>query len=74
MKKDEQVHIKEIKMKECRFFTDCHSMCVTGAGLCAVYAVAVGEQVIPASELASAMKQMKELQRLLVKRTMEKIC
>ena len=28
-------------------------------------AVAAGEQVVPASELASAMKQIKELQRLL---------
>ena len=34
-------------------------------------AVAVGEQVIPASEQASAMKQIKELQRLLGKKTME---
>ena len=34
-------------------------------------AVAAGEQVVPASELASAMKQIKELQRLLVKKTME---
>jgi transposase len=33
-------------------------------------AVAAGEQVVPASELASAMKQIKELQRLL-KKTME---
>jgi transposase len=33
-------------------------------------AVAAGEQVVPASELASAMKQIKELQRLLGK-TME---
>ncbi|SVL75466.1 IS2 repressor TnpA [Klebsiella pneumoniae] len=30
-------------------------------------AVAAGEQVVPASELASAMKQIKELQRLLGK-------
>ncbi|MGK0603392.1 IS3 family transposase [Yokenella regensburgei] len=34
-------------------------------------AVAAGEQVVPASELASAMKQLKELQRLLGKKTME---
>ena len=34
-------------------------------------AVATGEQVVPASELASAMKQIKELQRLLGKKTME---
>ncbi|HHI0115864.1 TPA: IS3 family transposase [Escherichia coli] len=34
-------------------------------------AVAAGEQVIPASELAAAMKQIKELQRLLGKKTME---
>lgn len=34
-------------------------------------AVAAGEQVVPASELASAMKQIKELQRLLDKKTME---
>ncbi|EMJ3727773.1 IS3 family transposase, partial [Klebsiella pneumoniae] len=34
-------------------------------------AVAAGEQVVPASELASAMKQIKELQRLLGKKTME---
>lgn len=33
--------------------------------------VAAGEQVVPASELASAMKQIKELQRLLSKKTME---
>jgi transposase len=33
--------------------------------------VAAGEQVVPASELASAMKQIKELQRLLGKKTME---
>ncbi len=31
-------------------------------------AVAAGEQVIPASELAAAMKQIKELQRLLGKK------
>jgi len=30
-------------------------------------AVAAGEQVVPASELAAAMKQIKELQRLLNK-------
>ncbi|MFP2200119.1 IS3 family transposase [Escherichia coli] len=34
-------------------------------------AVATGEQVVPASELAAAMKQIKELQRLLGKKTME---
>jgi len=34
-------------------------------------ALAAGEQVVPASELASAMKQSKELQRLLGKKTME---
>ncbi|WP_375543487.1 IS3 family transposase, partial [Klebsiella pneumoniae] len=34
-------------------------------------AVAAGEQVVPASELASAMKQIKELQRLLGEKTME---
>ncbi len=34
-------------------------------------AVAAGEQVVPASELVSAMKQIKELQRLLGKKTME---
>ncbi|QGA63756.1 transposase [Klebsiella pneumoniae] len=34
-------------------------------------AVAAGEQVVPASELASAMKQIKELQHLLGKKTME---
>ncbi|WP_425272747.1 transposase [Rahnella woolbedingensis] len=34
-------------------------------------AVTSGEQVVPASELASAMKQIKELQRLLGKKTME---
>jgi transposase len=32
-----------------------------------ITAVAAGEQVVPASELASAMKQIKELQRLLGK-------
>ncbi|ELC37371.1 hypothetical protein WE9_03796, partial [Escherichia coli KTE21] len=31
-------------------------------------AVAAGEQVVPASELAAAMKQIKELQRLLGKK------
>ncbi|MCY2407960.1 IS3 family transposase [Klebsiella pneumoniae] len=34
-------------------------------------AVAAGEQVVPSSELAAAMKQIKELQRLLGKKTME---
>lgn len=34
-------------------------------------AAAAGEQVVPASELAAAMKQIKELQRLLDKKTME---
>ena len=34
-------------------------------------AVAAGEQVVPASELASAMKQIKELQRLLGKNDSE---
>lgn len=34
-------------------------------------AVTSCEQVVPASELASAMKQIKELQRLLGKKTME---
>ncbi|EHM9006717.1 IS3 family transposase [Salmonella enterica] len=34
-------------------------------------AIAAGEQVVPASELASAMKKIKELQRLLGKKTME---
>ncbi|MCZ5757887.1 IS3 family transposase [Escherichia coli] len=34
-------------------------------------AVAAGEQVVPASELAAAMKQIKELQRLFGKKTME---
>ncbi|EOM5651197.1 TPA: IS3 family transposase [Escherichia coli] len=34
-------------------------------------AVAAGEQVVPVSELAAAMKQIKELQRLLGKKTME---
>ncbi|EOC1810637.1 transposase, partial [Escherichia coli] len=33
-------------------------------------AAAAGEQVVPASELAAAMKQIKELQRLLGKKTM----
>ncbi|MEE7427122.1 IS3 family transposase [Escherichia marmotae] len=34
-------------------------------------AVAAGKQVVPASELAAAMKQIKELQRLLGEKTME---
>ncbi|RAP70711.1 transposase family protein [Candidatus Erwinia dacicola] len=34
-------------------------------------AVTAGEQVVPASELASAMKQIKELQRLLGKKIMK---
>ena len=34
-------------------------------------AVAGGESVVPASELASAIKEIKELQRLLGKKTME---
>ena len=34
-------------------------------------AVAAGEQVVPASELAATMKQFKEVQRLLGKKTME---
>ena len=34
-------------------------------------AVSAGEEVVPASELSSAMKQIRELQRLLGKKTME---
>lgn len=34
-------------------------------------AVSAGEEVVPASELNSAMKQIRELQRLLGKKTME---
>lgn len=34
-------------------------------------AVSAGEAVVPASELADAMKQIRELQRLLGKKTME---
>ncbi|KXQ48297.1 transposase, partial [Escherichia coli] len=34
-------------------------------------AVAAGEDVVPASELAAAIKQIKELQRLLGKKNME---
>ncbi|EIH97562.1 insertion sequence 2 OrfA protein [Escherichia coli 96.154] len=34
-------------------------------------AVAAGEDVVPASELAAAIKQIKELQRLLGKKTKE---
>lgn len=34
-------------------------------------AVTAGEQVVPASDLAEAMKQIRELQRLLGKKTME---
>lgn len=34
-------------------------------------AVAAGEEVVPASELAAANKQIRELQRLLGKKTME---
>lgn len=34
-------------------------------------AVATGEEVVPASELAAAFKQVRELQRLLGKKTME---
>jgi transposase len=34
-------------------------------------AVSAGEQVVPASELVDAMKQIRELQRLLGKKTME---
>ena len=34
-------------------------------------AIAAGEEVVPASELASAVKQIRELQRLLGKKTME---
>jgi transposase len=34
-------------------------------------AVAAGEEVVPASELATALKQVRELQRLLGKKTME---
>ena len=34
-------------------------------------AVTTGEDVVPASELAAAIKQIKELQRLLGKKTME---
>ena len=34
-------------------------------------AVAAGEDVVPASELTAALKQVRELQRLLGKKTME---
>ncbi len=34
-------------------------------------AVSAGEQVVPASDLSEAMKQIRELQRLLGKKTME---
>lgn len=34
-------------------------------------AIAAGEDAVPASELAAAVKQIKELQRLLGKKTME---
>jgi transposase len=34
-------------------------------------AVSAGEEVVPASELGDALKQIKELQRLLGKKTME---
>ncbi|BCQ58203.1 IS2 repressor TnpA (plasmid) [Burkholderia gladioli pv. gladioli] len=34
-------------------------------------AVSAGEQVVPASDLSDAMKQIRELQRLLGKKTME---
>lgn len=34
-------------------------------------AVAAGEEVVPASELSAANKQIRELQRLLGKKTME---
>lgn len=34
-------------------------------------AVSAGEAVVPASELADAMKQIRELQRMLGKKTME---
>ncbi len=34
-------------------------------------AVIAGEQVVPASDLVEAMKQIRELQRLLGKKTME---
>ncbi|KNA39686.1 transposase [Escherichia coli M114] len=37
----------------------------------AVAAVAAGEDVVPASELAAAIKQINQLQRLLGKKTME---
>ncbi len=40
---------------------------VSNTGEGSLTAVAAGEQVIPASELAAAMKQIKELQRLLGK-------
>ncbi len=41
---------------------------VSNTGEGSLTAVAAGEQVIPASELAAAMKQIKELQRLLGKK------
>ncbi len=40
-------------------------------GSLAAVAVAAGEEVVPASELAAANKQIRELQRLLGKKTME---
>uniref|UniRef100_A0A1I9YQV6 Transposase n=1 Tax=Paraburkholderia sprentiae WSM5005 TaxID=754502 RepID=A0A1I9YQV6_9BURK len=36
-----------------------------------LYAVSAGEQVVSASDLAKAMKEIRELQRLLGKKTME---
>jgi hypothetical protein len=35
------------------------------------YPVAAGEEVVPASELTAALKQVRELQRLLGRKTME---
>lgn len=37
MKKDEQVHIKEIKMKECRFFLQTVIVCVSQVQACVRY-------------------------------------
>ena len=41
------------------------------SGRSSLTAVAAGEEVVPASELTAALKQVRELQRLLGKKTME---
>ena len=48
--------------------SSCDASCIKTA---AAGAVSAGEAVVPASELSDALKQIRELQRMLGKKTME---